>query len=229
MTPLTDFPKIQCPFERVEYAINKKDFEEFGRLYNLRKPFVYLVIDKIKEGYEWVFDDKYTICIEKLDGTNVKLETEDGRLYKLYNRKNMIDPLQIMKGKTHIIEAIFRAIQKGYINENGIQAGEVIGPKLQGNPYRLEHHIWYPFERAIESLKYKSFHKYDRTFDNWSSWFKDYLFSLFCMRNHIAKDIPAEGVVFYNLNRKAEGKPYMAKLRRDMYEWFYTDHIRILK
>jgi hypothetical protein len=31
----------------------------------------------------------------------------------------------------------------------------------------------------------------------------------------------AEGVVFYNLKRKAEGHTYMAKLRRDMYDWFY--------
>jgi len=84
---------------------------------------------------------------KKLDGTNVKLKTENGRLISLMNRKNLIDPLQIMKGKTFIIEGVFRAIQKGYIESDGVQAGEVIGPKLQGNPYRLDNHIWYPFEK----------------------------------------------------------------------------------
>jgi hypothetical protein len=38
----------------------------------------------------------------------------------------------------------------------------------------------------------------------------------------------AEGLVFYNLERKKENKVYRAKLRRDMYEWFYSDKIRIL-
>ena len=33
----------------------------------------------------------------------------------------------------------------------------------------------------------------------------------------------AEGVVFYNLKRKALNQTYMAKLRRDMFDWFYED------
>jgi hypothetical protein len=28
-------------------------------------------------------------------------------------------------------------------------------------------------------------------------------------------------VVFYNLKRKAENRIWMAKLRRDMFDWFY--------
>ena len=32
----------------------------------------------------------------------------------------------------------------------------------------------------------------------------------------------AEGVVFYNLKRKAAGHVFMAKLRRDMFDWFYA-------
>jgi len=227
MEELTDFPRMYCPFVRKTYKVNIEDWEKYGRELQLRSPEVRIVLNEINPGYEWVFDDKDTIAVEKLDGTNVKLKTEDGRLVSLYNRKNPIDPLQIMKGKTFIIEGVFRAIQKGYIHKDGIQVGEVIGPKLQGNPYKIDNHIWYPFEKAIDHLYYKSFHQHDRTFENWSSWFKDYLVSRYATkRGH--KGVFAEGVVFYNLKRKQEGKSYMAKLRRNMFDWYYTDKIRIL-
>lgn len=38
----------------------------------------------------------------------------------------------------------------------------------------------------------------------------------------------AEGVVFYNLKRKAASQSWMVKLRRDMFDWFYSDKIAIL-
>jgi len=41
------------------------------------------------------------------------------------------------------------------------------------------------------------------------------------------KAVFAEGVIFYNLKRKAENKTYMAKLRRDMFDWYYSDKIEI--
>ncbi len=37
----------------------------------------------------------------------------------------------------------------------------------------------------------------------------------------------AEGIVIYNLRRKEEGKTYMAKLRRDMFSFYYEDKIKI--
>jgi len=226
MKALSNFPKIECPFIRKTFEVNKNDYKKYGRELELRTPEVYLVINEINPGYEWVFEDEDVIASEKLNGTNVKLETEDGRLTSLMNRKNLIDPLQIMKGKTFIIEGIFRAIQKGYIEENGEQAGEVIGPKLQGNPYNLDNHIWYPFTKAVEHLSYRSFYEHDRTFDNWSDWFKDYLISRFAAKRG-EKNVMAEGIVFYSLKRKAEGKTYMAKLRRNMFDWFYSDKIEI--
>lgn len=229
MIELTNFPKIECPFIRKSYPINRTDWKKYGRSLQLREPKVYLVENEINPGFEWVFDDPETFAVEKLDGTNVKLSTKDGRLISLYNRKNPIDPLQIMKGKTFIIEGVFRAIQKGYIEENGIQVGEVIGPKLQSNPYKLDNHIWYPFSKAIKHLRYKFFHDHERTYDNWSLWFKDYLFSLFHMKRNTGEKIMAEGVVFYNLKRKDENKTYMAKLRRNMFDWYYSDKIRILR
>ncbi|HUX80370.1 MAG TPA: RNA ligase family protein [Alphaproteobacteria bacterium] len=228
METLSNFPKIECPFIRKNFEVNKDDWKKYGKELQMREPSVYLVINEINPGYEWVFEDKDVIASEKLDGTNVKLKTENGRLISLMNRKNVIDPLQIIKGKTFIIEGVFRAIQKGYIEPEGVQAGEVIGPKLQGNPYKLNNHIWYPFDKAVKHLAYRSFYEHERTFDNWSSWFKDYLGSRFAAKRG-EKDIMAEGVVFHSPSRKAENKIYMAKLRRNMFDWFYSDKIEIYK
>ena len=121
------------------------------------------------------------------------------------------------------------SIQKGYVEDNQIQAGEVIGPKLQGNPYQLNTHIWYPFAKSVKHLRYKSFHQHERTFDNFSSWFNGHLKSLFHTKQvGYENAVFAEGVIFYNLKRRAENKTYMAKLRRDMFEWYYSKHVRIL-
>ena len=227
---MNDFPKLECPFVRKIFEVDKDDWREYGSNLQLRKPEVYLVQDIINPGFEWVFEDPDTIAVEKLDGTNVKILTENGRLVGVQNRKNVIDPLQIIKGKTFLIEGVFQAIGKGYVEADGEQAGELIGPKLQGNPYMLDVHLWYPFTKTIKHLSYRSFHEYDRTFDNWSSWFKDYLFSrFFAKRKHTdAPNVFAEGVVFYNLKRKAENKSWRAKLRRNMFDWYYSDRIEIL-
>ena len=226
MKELTDFPKMQCPFIRKEFEVDYADWRRYGNQYQLRQPKVYLAVNEINPGYEWVFDDPATQAIEKLDGTNVKLETEDGFLTALMNRKNIINPLQIMKGKTFIIEGVFMAIQKGYVEKNGEQAGEVIGPKLQGNPYNLQSHIWYPFEKAFKHLYYRSWHEHERTYENLSSWFKDFLFSRFATKRG-EKDIMAEGVIFTNYQRRLLNKPWRAKLRRDMFAWFYQPDITI--
>ena len=228
---LTDFPKIYCPFIRQTFKVNVEQWKIYGSALQLRKPEAYLVIDKVNLGYEWVFEDPETFVCEKLNGTNVKLKTEKGRLVELQNRKNVLDPLQICKGNTAIIEGIWNSIAKGYIKEDGEQAGELIGPKLQGNPYKLTNHEWYPFSKAMIDLNYKSFAEHERTFDNWSSWFKDFLFSRYYTKRAsklgLEDKVFAEGVVFYNYKRREAGKTYMAKLRRDMFEWYYSDKIEI--
>lgn len=231
-TPLlNDFQKIHSPFIRQTFKVDKEQWKKHGSPLKLREPEVYLVIDRVNPGYEWVFEDPDTFAAEKLDGTNVKIFTKKGRLLAVQNRKNPIDPLQVMKGKTFIIEGIFQSIGKDYVKEDGEQAGEVIGPKLQGNPYKLDVHEWFPFERAMEVLRYKSFHEHERTFDNWSAWFKEWLVSRYFTKRAsklgLTEQVMAEGVVFYNLKRRAEGKTYMAKLRRDMFDWFYSDRIKI--
>ena len=228
---LPDFPKLHCPFIRKIFSVNPEQWKKEGAVFGLREPEVYLVTDQINPGYDWVFEDPDTFAVEKLNGTNVKILTENGRLVAVQNRLNIIDPLQVMKGKTFIIEGIFRSIAKGYVNENGEQCGELLGPKVQGNPLKLDYHEWYPFEKAVEHLRYKSFHEHARTFENWNGWFKEYLFSRHyakrALKLGLTDQVMAEGVVFYNLKRKAEGKIWMAKLRRDMFDWYYSGRIEI--
>jgi hypothetical protein len=230
MQMMSDFPKLHCPFIRKTYKVNRDDWKKHGSQLKLRTPEVYLAVDELNPGYEWVFEDKDTFAVEKLDGTNVKLTMDGGRLVSLQNRMNPIDPLQLMKGKEYIVEGVLMSNGKGYLQADGEQAGEVIGPKLQGNPYDLPMHIWYPFEKSITSLRYKSFHEYERNYKNWEAWFKDHLKSIFYMKTNkvlMFDSVFAEGVIFYNLKRKEEGKTYMAKLRRDMFPFFYEDKIEI--
>lgn len=230
---LSDFPKLECPFVRQTFKVNAEQWKKCGAALGLRAPEVRLVINEINPGYEWVFEDSETIAVEKLNGTNVKILIEKGRLVTVQNRLNPIDPLQIMHGKTFIIEGIFQAMGKGYVKPDGEQAGEVIGPKVQGNPYKLDVHEWYPFELAIDRLRYKSFHEHERNFANWSAWFKDGLLSRYYTKRAsklgLGDQVMAEGVVFYNLKRKAQSQSWMAKLRRDMFDWYYMDQIEIEK
>jgi len=65
-------------------------------------------------------------------------------------------------------------------------------------------------------------------FDNWSDWFEKYLVSRFATKR-CERGIMAEGLVFYSPRRIVEGKVFMAKLRRDMFRWYYSDKIRIDK
>ncbi|MBW2702729.1 MAG: hypothetical protein JRF33_18060 [Deltaproteobacteria bacterium] len=229
--PLSDFPKIHCPFIRQTFKVNREQWKEHGAKLKLRKPEVYLAVNQVNPGFEWVFDDPDTIAVEKLDGTNVKILTEAGRLITVQNRKNVIDPLQIIKGKTFLMEGIFMSIGKGLVKADGEQAGEIIGPKLQGNPYKLDLHEWYPFEKAVAHLSYKSFLEHERTYENLDSWFHKWLFSRYFTKRAsklgLDEKVMAEGVVFYNLKRRAEGKTNMAKLRRDMFDWYYSDKIEI--
>jgi len=162
------------------------DFYHFEKKDILKK----IKISEIEESGEYAGRESgyvYDLTVEDnsnyfaheilVHNSNVKLKTEKGRLVELQNRKNVLDPLQICKGNTAIIEGIWNSIAKGYVKEDGEQAGELIGPKLQGNPYKLTNHEWYPFNKAMIDLSYKSFTEHERTFENWSSWFKDFLFS----------------------------------------------------
>lgn len=229
--PLSNFPKLHCPLVRQTFAVRREGWKR-GRRLGLRRPEVYLVVDRVNPGYEWVFEDPDTFAVEKLDGTNVKILMEDGRLVAMQNRKNVIDPVKLCGGKPYLMQAVVNAAIRGGVQPDGEQAGEVIGPKVQGNPYQLDTHEWYGFDRSVKSLSYRSFHEHDRTFDNWSLWFEKYLFSRFFTKRAsklgIKEKVFAEGVVFYNLRRRDEGLTWRAKLRRGMFAWYYEGTVEVL-
>lgn len=197
---ISDMPKLESPFVR-EHDTNRR----------------YLVTPKITEGYEWVFEDDNVLATEKLDGTDVSVVIENGVLISIWNRTERI-PF-FVKGKRFVIEGLLNSFERGYIMlPDGQHFGELIGPKVQGNPYKLEEHLWIPFDTYCrKKLSYNSWGKYPKTFEAISGWFKDGLTSLFMMQRGV-KDQLAEGVVFH---QPSSGK--MAKLRRDMFDWYNKD------
>lgn len=189
---------------------------EFKDMPKLESPFVrsgdnYLVTDKINPGYEWVFEDDLVTCQEKLDGTNVSIVIENGKITQVLNRKNRMDILS----KVPVMEAIRNSYEKGYCNfTDGQYFGEAVGEKIQGNPYKLKEAIWLPFSTYFaKNLTYKTWGQYPKDFKTISAWFKDGLFPLFAASKGDRNGF-CEGVVFHH----PDGR--MAKLRRDMFDWY---------
>jgi len=190
-----DMPKLQSPFVRKE--INGD----------------YIVTPEITPGYEWVFEDPSVRAIEKLHGTNVSIVVKNGVIDSMWNRTARIPFFN--KGKRFIINGLLESYERGYCElEDGQWFGELIGPKVNGNPYNLEHNLWIPFKTySWNKLFYKSWGKYPKTYDSISGWFKT-LMPLFYMRQHSGEEGFVEGIVFTH----PDGR--MAKLRTDMFDWF---------
>lgn len=204
--------------------INIKDFEK------LESPFVrelrangdYIVIDKITEGYEWCFDNPEVIVEEKLHGTNVSVIIENGMVVAVYNRTERI-PF-INKGKRWIIEGILESFSRGYLDllPDGQHFGELIGERVNGNPYEIKGHLWIPFSTyAKEHLAYKSWGKYPKDFQAISQWLEKDLMPLFwTMKHGMEKNQDGtykgfvEGIIFVHPDGRR------AKLRRDMFNWY---------
>lgn len=199
-TKIEDMPKIESPFVRKQ--IDGK----------------YVVTNEISEGYEWVFKDDKVLATEKLHGTNVSILIQDGTITSIWNRTERLPFFN--KGKKFIIDGLLNSYEKGYMEflPDGQSFGELIGPKVNGNPYKLDQHIWVPFETyAKKHLSYKSWGKYPKTFESISEWFKD-LMPLFTMK-HGDKEGFVEGVVFVH-----EETGQMAKLRKDTFDWYYKEN-----
>jgi hypothetical protein len=198
MIKINDMPKLECPFVREEIDGN------------------YIVTDNVAEGYEWVWGPE-VMAIEKLHGTNVSILIQDGVIVSCWNRTERI--LFFNKGKKYIIEGLLNSFERGYMEflGDGQHFGELIGPKVNGNPYKLKEHLWIPFETfAHKHLKYKSWGKYPKDFKTISEWFEKDLIPLYaCMQGEDGRKTGfVEGVVFTH----PDGR--MAKLRRDMFSWF---------
>ena len=195
---IIDMPKLESPFVRKE--INGK----------------YVVIPEITEGYEWVFSDPSVTCTEKLHGTNVSILIQDGVIVSVWNRTERIPFFN--KGKKHIIEGLLESFSRGYMEFlcDGQHFGELIGEKVNGNPYKIKGNLWIPFSTyAQKNLKYTSWGKYPKDFDTISEWFKE-LMPLYCLKVHGKEGHKfVEGIVF---THPITGQ--MAKLRKDMFGWY---------
>ena len=151
----------------------------------------------------------------------------------ILNRLNVID---IWKDKEYFFEGIKYAIDEKYIipelMEDNQIFGELIGERINGNPYRVDGYKWIPFDYIKEHYFFKFWvdiikecaGKSDKEiFDIVSKVFE----GLWCIykRQHGIKGevnknvgfegLAAEGIVFYN---KKAGE--MCKLRRDMFSWY---------
>jgi hypothetical protein len=195
---IQDMPKIECPF--VRKVINGE----------------YIATPEIVEGYEWVFNDDKVMAIEKLHGTNVSILIQDGIITSIWNRTERLPFFN--KGKKHIIEGLLNSFERGYMEflGDGQHFGELIGTKVNGNPYNLSGHLWIPFSTFCQKhLKYKSWGKYPKDFNTISEWFKELIPLYSCMVNgEEGRKGFVEGIVFTH----PDGR--MAKLRRDMFDWF---------
>lgn len=193
-----DMPKLKSPFTR--QTING----------------IYVVTPVINPDYNWVFEEPAVEAVEKLDGTNVSVVIKNSQVSKIFNRTNELE----IFGGSPIIPGILNSSEKwGLPKEDGQYFGESVGDKIQANPLKIKQRLWIPYSRAKQSLAYHSWHKHPKTFTNISLWFKDYLFSL-AHKKYATKNeqILAEGVVFYHPDGIR-----MAKLRRDMFDWYTGD------
>jgi len=190
-----NMPKLESPFIRKEIDGN------------------YIVTDEIADGYNWVFEDKSVMAIEKLHGTNVSIVIIEGQVVEIYNRTERI-PI-INKGKDYITKGVLESFKRGYIEflGDGQHFGELIGEKINKNKYNIKGNLWIPFETfAQKHLRYKSWGKYPKDFDTISNWFKE-LLPLYSSMNGNREGF-VEGIVFTH----SDGR--MAKLRCDMFDWY---------
>ena len=205
---VTDMPKIHSPFKRHENSEGD-----------------YVVYDEVNEGYEWVFEEaEKVMAVEKLHGTNVSVIIDNGNITAVFNRENRVRPYSTDKQDQYITKGILNSLNKGYLElPDGQYYGELIGPKFHNNPHQVDQHYWIPFQRyAQKHLVYKSYGEYGTDFDSISEWFREGLFSLFHAKWHgtdleeasVSNGTFCEGVMFTH----PDGR--MAKLRRDMFEWY---------
>ena len=195
---ICDMPKIECPFVRKE--INGE----------------YIVTNEINPEYDWVFEDENVMAIEKLHGTNVSILIQDGIIVSVWNRTERIPFFN--KGKSHIIEGLIESFKRGYMEflPDGQHFGELIGEKVNGNPYKIKGHLWIPFSTFCQKhLRYKSWGKYPKDFDTISNWFRELIPLYTSMtRGEEGRKGFVEGIVFTH----PDGR--MAKLRCDMFDWY---------
>lgn len=200
---IKDWPKTNCLYQR-EMCENR-----------------YLVKDEVFDRMEWVFDEGVR-ATDKLHGTNVCFVVEDGEVVLISNRTQIITKsprihTNLGQKETMFLKAYLNSAEKGWLGDlgDGYHYGELVGPKVNGNLHNLTCHYFVPFSILKQKFHWKSWisNKYPKDFAAISSWFKD-LPSLFTKKYGTNPGL-AEGIVFWH----PDGR--VAKLRRDMFEWYY--------
>lgn len=199
-----DFPKIKSPFIR-------KDINGH-----------YVCTPEIEPGYEWVFTEPGVRAVDKLHGTNLCVIIQDGIIKAVDNRDTRIFDMPCLKTNAtardyRFLEGILFALEKGYLPDNGRVYGELIGPTINGNLHQVDRHQFIPFSYLKSKCFWKSWSRgdYSKDFSSISYWFR-HLNSLYTKRV-TDQVILGEGLIFYSQDGK------MAKLRRDMFDWFYEE------
>jgi hypothetical protein len=216
MVSVLDFPKLESPFKRE--TING----------------VYQVVPKLKSEFEWIFSEN-VLAVDKLHGTNVSVLIQGHNIENIYNRIAKID---LWRSGEWFYEGVKNSIRLGNFCPDslpdGQYFGELIGPKINANPYNLDKHCWVPFEYLKAHSYYKFWNEIvvketqnlneQEKFDYVSKMFKC-LWSIYKRQRGIKGEVnektvfenslAAEGIVFYNTKTNA-----MCKLRRDMFSWY---------
>lgn len=203
MINIVDFPKIKCPFIR----LNAKD--NFGRER-------YLITPELDPEYKWLFD-KGVRAVDKLHGTNVCVHIQDSFLQGIDNRMNEVlrsCNIPIKGNSLKFLMGVMAACNKGWMEADGSHYGELIGPDINGNLHEVDNYLFVPFTYLQARCNWQSWiqDKYPKNFDSISEWFKE-LPSLFSNRV-VKKKVLAEGLIFVH----PDGR--MCKIRRDMFSWF---------
>lgn len=181
------FPKVKSPFEREE--------NENGD---------YVVYNEVMDGYEWVFENKDVIAVEKLHGTNCCVSLSEGEHglsingFTRHGHEPMqkVDPYSPMTEHHWLTRAFQNSLRRGYLDdlEEGVHYGEVVGPDFHGNAHELDENLFIPFQWLADKCSYTSWEKYEKSFDALKTWFENGLFSLFYSRMH-GVDLEASSVI----------------------------------
>jgi hypothetical protein len=240
------FPKVESPYRRAENTWGDYVVDPDGSFLGT------------KQKFEWVFDRAEEVeAIEKLDGTNVAVAIDQfGDVVDVATRMGdkSMNEIDVYGTTNHhyIVRGVQNSVRRGYIEYcselgDGWFFGELIGPKMQGNPHDVDEHLFVPFDWMRDKLEYKSYGKYDTSPDAIHDWFagdENGLFSLFASRIH-GQDLEAsrpingtfvEGLILITPNYDGRIHPEhltlgnggqsvkeLAKIRRDMYQNFQND------
>jgi hypothetical protein len=233
---LTSFPKVQSPFKR------EHDTEgNYLATDNIKDDFrwVFERADEV-DAVEKIHGTNVAVKISDshVESLATRLGNRDMQTVDVFgNRKYH-----------YVTRGVQNSLNRGYLDTDKYEDwvyGELVGPKFQGNRYNLDENIFIPFDWLRRKATYRSYGKYSVKYDGISEWFENNIFSLFHSLMHgtqfdevkVSNGYFVEGVIFVhpdldgrvrpsdmNINSSDEYESttnQIAKLRRDMFGWYY--------